>query len=110
MRLRAANVDGYVSRRRAEKVTDATIAKELVVLCKSLRLISRGRVEEVIPVAFIGPGQRSLLVYAVEHAQGTGGSSGRSGRRRRERGFVDGARKAKGPPGFASWWADVGAS
>ena len=56
-RLRAANVDGYVSRRRAEKVTDATIAKELVVLRKSLRLAIRaglwkGRVEEVIPVAF----------------------------------------------------------
>ena len=56
-RLRAANVDGYVSRRRAEKVADATIAKELVVLRKSLRLAIRaglwkGRVEEVIPVAF----------------------------------------------------------
>ena len=153
VRLRAANVDGYVSRRRAEKVTDATIAKELVVLRKSLRLAVRaglwkGRVEEVIPVAFsagyeprtraltagevgkllhellpdraarvafivatsacwreselarredtgeglatvllrgtkrktrfrtvpiVSPGQRSLLEYAVEHAQGTGG-------------------------------------
>ena len=57
VRLRAANVDGYVSQRRAEKVTDATIAKELVVLRKSLRLAVRaglwkGRVEEVIPVAF----------------------------------------------------------
>jgi len=153
VRLRAANVDGYVSRRRAEKVTDATIAKELVVLRKSLRLAVRaglwkGRVEEVIPVAFsagyeprtraltagevgkllhellpdraarvafivatsacwreselarredtgeglatvllrgtkrntrfrtvpiVSPAQRSLLEYAVEHAQGTGG-------------------------------------
>lgn len=55
--LRAADVDEYVSVRRGEGVADATIAKELVVLRKSLRLairagLWRGRVEEVIPVAF----------------------------------------------------------
>ncbi len=31
VRLRAANVDGYVFRRRTDMVTDATIAKDLVV-------------------------------------------------------------------------------
>jgi integrase len=56
-RLRAADVDGYISRRRREGAADTTISKELVVLRKSLRLairagIWRGRVEEVIPVAF----------------------------------------------------------
>ena len=56
-RLRPADVDGYISRRRAEGTADTTIAKELVVLRKSLRLAIRagqwrGRVEEVIPVAF----------------------------------------------------------
>jgi hypothetical protein len=56
-RLRPADVDGYISRRRAEGAADTTIAKELVVLRKSLRLairagVWRGRVEEVIPVAF----------------------------------------------------------
>ncbi len=56
-RLRPADVDGYISRRRAEGAADTTIAKELVVLRKSLRLAIRagqwrGRVEEVIPIAF----------------------------------------------------------
>jgi integrase len=55
--LRAHHVDDYISRRRGEEVADATIAKELVVLRKSLRLairagMWRGRIEEVIPVAF----------------------------------------------------------
>jgi len=55
--LRAHHVDDYISRRRGEGVADATIAKELVVLRKSLRLairagMWRGRIEEVIPVAF----------------------------------------------------------
>jgi len=55
--LRPADVDRYISVRRGEKVADATVAKELVVLRKSLRLairagLWRGRVEEVIPVAF----------------------------------------------------------
>jgi hypothetical protein len=50
-------VDGYISRRRAEGAADTTIAKELVVLRKSLRLairagLWRGRVDEVIPIAF----------------------------------------------------------
>jgi integrase len=56
-RLRAFGVDGYISRRRTEGAADTTISKELVVLRKSLRLairagLWRGRVEEVIPVAF----------------------------------------------------------
>ena len=56
-RLRAIHVDGYISRRRSEGAADTTISKELVVLRKSLRLairagLWRGRVEEVIPVAF----------------------------------------------------------
>ena len=56
-RLRAFNVDGYISRRRSEGAADTTVSKELVVLRKSLRLairagLWRGRVEEVIPVAF----------------------------------------------------------
>ncbi len=55
--LRAAHVDGYISKRRGEDVSDATVAKELVVLRKSLRLairagMWRGRVDEIIPVAF----------------------------------------------------------
>jgi integrase len=55
--LRANDVDRYISVRRGEQVADTTIAKELVVLRKSLRLAIRagawrGRVEEVIPVAF----------------------------------------------------------
>jgi len=55
--LRANDVDRYISVRRGEQVADMTIAKELVVLRKSLRLAIRagawrGRVEEVIPVAF----------------------------------------------------------
>ncbi len=56
-RLRAFDVDGYISRRRAEGAADTTISKELVVLRKSLRLairagLWRGRVDEVIPIAF----------------------------------------------------------
>ena len=56
-RLRAFDVDGYISRRRSEGAADATISKELVVLRKSLRLairagLWRGRVDEVIPIAF----------------------------------------------------------
>ncbi len=55
--LRPADVDRYISVRRGEEVADATVAKELVVLRKSLRLairagLWRGRIEEVIPVAF----------------------------------------------------------
>ena len=55
--LRANDVDRYISVRRGEGVADTTVAKELVVLRKSLRLAIRagawrGRVEEVIPVAF----------------------------------------------------------
>jgi integrase len=56
-RLRAFDVDGYISRRRSEGAADTTISKELVVLRKSLRLairagLWRGRVDEVIPIAF----------------------------------------------------------
>jgi integrase len=56
-RLRAFDVDRYISARRREGAGDQTISKELVVLRKSLRLairagLWRGRVEEVIPVAF----------------------------------------------------------
>ncbi len=56
-RLRAFDVDGYISRRRGECAADTTISKELVVLRKSLRLairagLWRGRVDEVIPIAF----------------------------------------------------------
>ncbi len=56
-RLRAFDVDGYVSRRRSEGAADTTISKELVVLRKSLRLairagLWRGRVDEIIPVSF----------------------------------------------------------
>ena len=56
-RLRAFDVDGYISRRRSEGAAATTISKELVVLRKSLRLairagLWRGRVDEVIPVAF----------------------------------------------------------
>jgi integrase len=56
-RLRAFDVDGYISRRRSEGAADTTISKELIVLRKSLRLairagLWRGRVDEVIPVAF----------------------------------------------------------
>ena len=56
-RLRAFDVDGYISCRRAEGAADTTISKELVILRKSLRLavragVWRGRVDEVIPVAF----------------------------------------------------------
>ncbi len=56
-RLRAFDVDAYISRRRGEGAADTTISKELVVLRKSLRLairagLWRGRVDEVIPVAF----------------------------------------------------------
>ncbi len=55
--LRANDVDRYISVRRGEQVADTTISKELVVLRKALRLAIRagawrGRVEEVIPVAF----------------------------------------------------------
>jgi len=56
-RLRAFDVDGYISRRRSEGAADTTVSKELVVLRKSLRLairagLWRGRVDEVIPIAF----------------------------------------------------------
>ncbi len=56
-RLRAFDVDGYISRRRSEGAADTTISKELEVLRKSLRLairagLWRGRVDEIIPVAF----------------------------------------------------------
>lgn len=55
--LGAPEVDGYISRRRGEGAKDATVAKELSVLRKALRLavrarLWRGRVDEVIPVAF----------------------------------------------------------
>ena len=55
--FRAADVDRYISTRRGETAADTTISKELVVLRKALRLairagLWRGRVEEVIPVAF----------------------------------------------------------
>ena len=194
-RLRAANVDGYVSRRRAEKVSDGTISKELVVLRKSLRLAVRaglwkGRVDEVIPVAFstgyeprtraltadelgkllhellpdraarvafivstsacwretelarredvgeglatvllrgtkrktrfrtvpiVSPGQRSLLEYAVEHAEGTGGAFFRAWRNAR-RDLVDACDRAgieRCSPNdlrrtFASWQVEAG--
>jgi integrase len=57
VRLRPADVDGYISRRRAEEASDSTISKEIIVLRKALRLairagLWRGRVEEVIPVGF----------------------------------------------------------
>ncbi len=69
-RLRAFEVDGYISRRRSEGAADTTIWKELVVLRKSLRLairvgLWRGRVDEVIPVAFspgYEPRKRALTV------------------------------------------------
>ena len=55
--LGAPEVDGYISTRRAEEASDQTIAKELLVLRKALRLALRarlwlGRVDQVIPVAF----------------------------------------------------------
>jgi site-specific recombinase XerC len=55
--LGAPEVDAYISKRRMEGAADATVAKELSVLRKALRLalrarLWRGRVEEVIPVAF----------------------------------------------------------
>jgi hypothetical protein len=40
-RLRAFDVDGYISLRRSEDAADTTISKELVVLRKSLRLAIR---------------------------------------------------------------------
>jgi hypothetical protein len=56
-RLRAFDVDAYIFKRRAAGATDTTISMELVVLRTSLRLairagLWRGRVDEVIPVAF----------------------------------------------------------
>jgi len=69
-RLRPRDVDGYVSRRRAEGAGEGTIAKELSVLRKSLRFsvragLWRGRVEEVLPVGFspnYEPRKRALTV------------------------------------------------
>jgi integrase len=73
-RLRAFGVDGYISRRRSEGAADTTISKELVVLRKSLRLairagLWRGRVDEVIPVAFspgYEPRERALTAEELK--------------------------------------------
>jgi len=59
----SARGTGYISRRRGEGAADTTISKELVVLRKSLRLavragLWRGRVDEVIPIAFSRPPPR----------------------------------------------------
>jgi integrase len=56
-RLGPGDVDQYISRRRAEKVSDATIYKELVTLRGALKLAKRmrwwrGSLDEVLPVAF----------------------------------------------------------
>jgi integrase len=72
--LRAFHVDDYISKRREEEAKDTTIHKELMVLRKSLRLairagLWRGRVEEVIPVAFspaYEPRERALPSEEVE--------------------------------------------
>ena len=55
--LRAADVDGYISRRRSEVVSDHTIAKELVTLRASLKLAKRaglwfGDLEALLPAGF----------------------------------------------------------
>jgi integrase len=55
--ITAAVVDGYISTRRAEGVSDSTIYKELVCLRSALRLAKRsgkwrGDVAEVMPIAF----------------------------------------------------------
>lgn len=39
--LQARHVDGHISRRRAAKAHEATIAKELVTLCAALKLAVR---------------------------------------------------------------------
>jgi integrase len=72
--LRARHVDAYVSQRRSEGAVEYTIAKELFVLRKSLRLavragLWRGRVEEVIPVSFstdYKPRERALTGEELE--------------------------------------------
>ena len=53
----APQVDGYISRRRAEGAGEGTVYKALVVLRSALRVsiragLWRGRVDEVMPVAF----------------------------------------------------------
>ena len=55
--LQARHVDGHISRRRAEKAHEATIAKELVALCAALKLAVRaglwlGNPAAVLPVRF----------------------------------------------------------
>jgi integrase len=72
--LRAHTVDGYISARRAEDVSDHTIAKELVTLRAALRLAKRaglwrGDLDEVLPVAFAPeykPRERWLPVPEVQ--------------------------------------------
>jgi integrase len=72
--LRPRHVDAYVSQRRSEAAAEYTIAKELFVLRKSLRLSIRaglwlGRVEEAIPVSFstdYKPRERALTEDEVE--------------------------------------------
>lgn len=56
-RLGAADVDGYISKRRAEGAAENTIAKELVALRMTLRLMKRwgrwaGDIDAVMPIAF----------------------------------------------------------
>jgi hypothetical protein len=55
--LTAADVDSYISRRRAEEVSDHTIAKELVTLRAALRLAKRaglwhGEIDAILPAGF----------------------------------------------------------
>jgi integrase len=55
--LTAADVDSYISRRRAEAVSDHTIAKELVTLRAALKLAKRaglwlGEIDALLPAGF----------------------------------------------------------
>ena len=72
--LRAHHVDAYISRRRAEKVGENTISKELVTLRAALKLAKRaglwkGDLGEIMPVAFspeYKPRERWLPVDEVQ--------------------------------------------
>ena len=72
--LRAHHVDGYISRRRAEGVSEHTIAKELTALRAALKLAKRaglwrGDPAEVCPIAFAPeykPRERALRETEVD--------------------------------------------
>ncbi len=72
--LRAHHVDGYISRRRAEGVSEHTIAKELTALRAALKLAKRaglwrGDPAEVCPIAFAPeykPRERALREPEVD--------------------------------------------